>query len=397
MSDSDIDFSGSGSESLLSGEDNGGGLPIHMSGPVKKYTCISSKEVSASCATLSFSTTGCMSLAKEDPEDLYQGLLDDYCMSLAMLILQQSDEGLSRTFPWPSETALRDRMICCIDFGKCHCLTTTGTIYARWGRSMTHLAVKCCSNFRDFSMRRLWRADFLDSKHKLSWISFARRRSICFTFLGSTCWSRAFLLNPGKSSLHGLLKFEGRGALGDDSLEEWHCSHGLHMLLVSETCPGKTGRLWRPKQGARRTRHRRRARVAKRHAAGKLFSSLHSGILAFLLAFCKSNLWPPSSPTWTIMGFEDEGAICTRSGPKPGVCSKTSFSAFTMQFWIGTYIFLTLPYGADGVKVEGIPTLLSGAAVAQARVGEPHMIFQGYIAEILLSNLLANGHINVHF
>ena len=66
-----------------------------------------------------------------------------------------------------------------------------------------------------------------------------------------------------------------------------------------------------------------------------------------------------------------QGCKSARSGPKSGVCSTVSFRAFSMQFWIGIYIFMTLLHGADGVKVEGIPTLLSGAAGAQAAAAKP--------------------------
>ena len=66
-----------------------------------------------------------------------------------------------------------------------------------------------------------------------------------------------------------------------------------------------------------------------------------------------------------------QGCKSARSGPKSGVCSTVRFRASSMQIWIGIYIFMTLLHGADGVKVEGIPTLLTGAAGAPAAAAKP--------------------------
>ena len=61
---------------------------------------------------------------------------------------------------------------------------------------------------------------------------------------------------------------------------------------------------------------------------------------------------------------------------------------------------MTSTYGADGVKVEDIPTcpleLRWCMLPRRSPVGEPRIIFQGYHAAILRSNLSAKDRINVH-
>ena len=306
---------------------------------------------------LSLSLGRTCSSAGELP-DLFLDRAEDYCINLETPRIMCSGQGWLQLFHLPPGVSWMRQSTFWNRYGKINCCKTTWNLSGLWERLQIQASVPY-SRDSSFSFTGLQQMQAsVASMPEWHWRLFVALRSTPCINLPLSFWFDPCLQDSEGSFWNGLRR------RGFDPTKRYFKDHAL----------SRDKRLWR-RWRLRQSLKRRRPKRCRRKSTLAGYTSF-AGLLFLLgclqlLGHFAPRRWHSGRDRAAALQASKSGTMGTRPGPKSRVHTEKSTNTFTFQFWFFVCFLMLKGTGVYGVKVEGIPTLLSGAAGAQAAAAKP--------------------------